>query len=133
MHERLKVGSDEITLRARSESLLAAEVTIPAGGGPPAMHRHPSEELYRVEAGELTVYRDSERLVAGPGAVVHIAGGQPHTVRNESEAEARAYVIFSPGTEMERFVRAVAADPADVVALAEAHGIEFTGPVQTAR
>jgi mannose-6-phosphate isomerase-like protein (cupin superfamily) len=89
------------------------------------MHRHPSEELYRVETGELTVYRDSERIVAGPGAVVHIAGGQPHTVRNESEAEARAYVIFSPGTEMERFVRAVAADPSDVVALAEAHGIEF--------
>jgi hypothetical protein len=38
-------------------------------------------------------------------------------------------VVFSPGTEMERFVRAVAADPADVMALARAHGIEFTGPV----
>ena len=65
MHERLKVGSDEITLRARSETLLAAEVAIPAGGGPPAMHRHPSEELYRVEAGELAIYREDERIVAG--------------------------------------------------------------------
>jgi hypothetical protein len=46
-------------------------------------------------------------------------------VRNESEAEAHAYVIFSPGTEMEAFVRAVAQAPGDVVALAERHGIEF--------
>jgi mannose-6-phosphate isomerase-like protein (cupin superfamily) len=127
VHERLTIGSDEITLLARSETLLAAAVTIPAGGGPPAMHRHPSEELYRVEAGELAVYREHERIVAGPGDVVHIAGRQPHTVRNESATEARAYVIFSPGTEMERFVRAVAANPADVMALAAANGIEFTG------
>ena len=38
--ERLKIGSDEITLHVSSGSLLAAEVAIPAGGGPPGMHRH---------------------------------------------------------------------------------------------
>jgi mannose-6-phosphate isomerase-like protein (cupin superfamily) len=124
----LKLGNDEITLHVSSDALLAAEVTIPAGGGPPAMHRHPSEELYRVESGELAIYRERERIVAGPGAVVHIPGGCPHTVRNESDAEARAYVVFSPGTEMERFVRAAAANPEDILALAEANGIEFTGP-----
>jgi mannose-6-phosphate isomerase-like protein (cupin superfamily) len=125
MHEQLKIGSDEITIRAKSDTLLAAEVVIPAGGGPPAMHRHPSEELYRVEKGELAVYREDELIVAGPGDVIHIASGQPHTVRNETGTEARAYVIFSPGTEMERFIRAVAADPADVMGLAERFGIEF--------
>jgi mannose-6-phosphate isomerase-like protein (cupin superfamily) len=128
--ERLKIGSDEITLHVSSESLLAAEVRIPAGGGPPAMHRHASEELYRVEAGELAIYRESERIVAGPGAVVHIPGGCSHTVRNESGRDARAYVVFAPGTEIERFARAVVASPGDVVALAEANGIEFTGPVR---
>jgi mannose-6-phosphate isomerase-like protein (cupin superfamily) len=125
--ERLKIGSDEITLHVSSGRLLAAEVSIPAGGGPPAMHRHPSEELYRIEAGELTIYLEDERIVAGPGSVTHIPGGAAHTVRNESAAEAHAYVIFSPGTEMEAFVRAVAENPADVAALAEANGIEFTG------
>jgi mannose-6-phosphate isomerase-like protein (cupin superfamily) len=125
--KRLKIGNDEITLHVSSGRLLAAEVSIPAGGGPPAMHRHPSEELYRIEAGELTIYREDERIVAGPGSVTHIPGGAAHTVRNESAAEARTYVIFSPGTEMEAFVRAVAENPADVVALAEANGIEFTG------
>lgn len=123
--ERLKVGSDEITLHVSSGTLLAAEVTIPAGGGPPGLHRHPSEELYRVEAGELAIYLDGERIVAGPGSVTHIPSGAAHTVRNESAGDAHAYVIFSPGTEMEAFVRAVAAAPADVVALAERHGIEF--------
>ena len=130
--ERLKVGRDEITLHLDSEgsggTMVAAEVTIPAGGGPPALHRHPSAELYRVQRGELALYLDDERIPAAEGAVVHIPGGTAHTVRNETDAEAQAFVVFTPGTEMERFVRAVAASPGDVVALAEEHGIEMFAP-----
>ncbi|HEX6023687.1 MAG TPA: cupin domain-containing protein [Solirubrobacter sp.] len=134
MQDRLMVATDEITLRATSASLLAAEVRIPAGGGPPALHRHAPEEIYRGEAGELAVYCEDDdgevqRIPVGPGDVVHIPGGRSHTVRNESAAEARAYVVFSPGVEMERFVRAAAQlrspTPADVMALARRHGIEF--------
>jgi mannose-6-phosphate isomerase-like protein (cupin superfamily) len=125
--ERLKIGTDEIAIHVSSDALLAAEVTIPAGGGPPAMHRHPSEELYRVESGELTIFIEDRRIVAGPGSVTHIPGGAAHNVRNESDAEARAYVVFSPGTEFEAFIRAAAVDPADVVGLAMRHGIEFVG------
>ena len=130
--ERLKVGRDEITLHLDSEgsggTMVAAEVTIPAGGGPPALHRHPSAELYRVQRGELALYLGDERIPAAEGAVVHIPGGTAHTVRNETDAEAQAFVVFTPGTEMERFVRAVAASPGDVVALAEEHGIEMLAP-----
>jgi mannose-6-phosphate isomerase-like protein (cupin superfamily) len=125
MMERLKIGTDEIAIHVTSDALLATEVTIPAGGGPPAMHRHPSEELYRVESGELAIYVDEERIVARPGSVTHIPGGAPHNVRNESDAPAHAYVVFSPGTEFEAFVRAAAADPANVIAHAQANGIEF--------
>ena len=61
--------------------------------------------------------------------MIHIPGGRSHSVRNESAAEARAFVVFSPGAEMERFVRAAAElgapSPADVAALAERHGIQF--------
>ena len=130
--ERLKVGRDEITLHLDSEgsggTMVAAEVTIPAGGGPSALHRHPSAELYRVQRGELALYLGEERIAAAEGAVVHIPGGMAHTVRNETDAEAQAFVVFTPGTEMERFVRAVAASPGDVVALAEEHGIEMLAP-----
>ena len=130
--ERLKVGNDEITLHVDSErsggTMVAAEVTIPAGGGPPALHRHPSAELYRVQRGELALYLGDERISAGEGAVVHIPGGTPHTIRNETDAEALAFVVFTPGTEMERFVRAVAASPGDVLSLAREHGIEMLAP-----
>jgi mannose-6-phosphate isomerase-like protein (cupin superfamily) len=124
--ENLKIGSDEIAIHVSSGALLATEVTIPAGGGPPAMHRHPSEELYRVESGELAIYIRDERIVAGPGSVTHIPGETLHNVRNESDAPAHAYVVFSPGTEFEAFVRAVAADPENVIHHAMANGIEFT-------
>ena len=131
--DTLNVGTDELTFRvtsAESEgALLAVEVRLPAGGGPPALHRHAAAEVYRVEDGELAIYVGDDRIAAGPGAVVNIPGGRAHTVRNETDAEARAYVVFTPGTEIERFMRAAGAlaspDPAEVMALAERHGIEM--------
>jgi oxalate decarboxylase/phosphoglucose isomerase-like protein (cupin superfamily) len=135
---KLQVGSDEITLHVTSESsdgtLVACDVKIPAGGGPPAMHRHPSAEVYRGDEGVLALYVEDEaggveRIAVTPGDVVHIPGGRPHTVRNESPFDARAYVTFVPGTEMERFVRAVAGRPQDAATIASQHGIEFTGPL----
>jgi mannose-6-phosphate isomerase-like protein (cupin superfamily) len=129
--ERIRVGHDDIAIhvdgRRSGGTMLAAEVTIPAGGGPPAMHRHPSAELYRVDRGELALYVGGERVRAAAGEVVHIPGGVAHTVRNESDADARAFVVFTPGTEMEAFVRAVAAEPGAVAELAAAHGIETVG------
>lgn len=136
--ERLQVGSDEITLHVTSDAsdgaLVACDVTIPSGGGPPALHRHPSAEVYRGEEGVLAIYVEDDagrlqRIPVTPGVVVHIPGGCSHTVRNESPFDARAYVTFVPGTEMEQFVRAVADRPQDVATLAASHGIEFTGPL----
>ena len=93
------------------------------------LHRHEPAEVYRVERGELAIYVDDERIAAAPGDVVHIPGGRAHTVRNESAADAHAYVVFTPGTEIERFMRAAGAlavpSPAEVMSLAERHGIEM--------
>ena len=147
--DRLRVGTDEITLHVTSRqtggALLAAEVHMPPGGGPPALHRHDPDEVYRLEHGELAIYLEDDageirRVVAGPRDVVHIPGGRAHTIRNESDAEALAYVVFTPGTAMEGFVRSaarLAADgppaAADVLALAERHGIRMAGPVPAGR
>src|SRR4051794_40921723 len=104
--------------RERVDFLLAAdenggdflllEVLMPPGGGPPRPHRHDPFELYRVRSGELAFYVEGAdgavtRTVAGPGAVVPIAGGREHTIRNESAAPAEAVVLFTPGEPMERF------------------------------
>jgi mannose-6-phosphate isomerase-like protein (cupin superfamily) len=136
--DKMLVGSDEIVLLVTTDALLAAEVRMPAGGGPPALHRHEPEEVYRVERGVLTLYVEDEhgeldRIAAGPGDVVHIPAGRPHTVRNESGEEATAYVVFAPGAPMERFIRAAAALAADgppaMDALAARHGVEMTRPL----
>jgi oxalate decarboxylase/phosphoglucose isomerase-like protein (cupin superfamily) len=145
--DRLVVGSDELTFRVTSEAtggaLLAIEVRMAPGGGPPMLHRHDPVEIYRVERGELTIYLEDDdgavaRVIAGAGSVVAIPGGCEHTIRNESQSEALAYVVFAPGGEIERFTRAAdelaaqgAAQPADVLALAGRHGIEMTRPVPT--
>jgi mannose-6-phosphate isomerase-like protein (cupin superfamily) len=125
--DKILVGKDELRFRATSDALLAIEVRIGPGGGPPFLHRHGPEEIYRVERGTLTVYLEDERRSAGPGDVVHIPAGRAHTVRNESDEDATAYVVFTPGAPMERFFRAAAAldSGGDLPALATRHGIEM--------
>jgi oxalate decarboxylase/phosphoglucose isomerase-like protein (cupin superfamily) len=125
-------------------ALLAIDVEIPAGGGPPALHRHDADEVYRLGRGELVIYLEDEdgvvlRIVTAPGDVVHLPGGRAHTVRNESGEPAEAFVVFTPGDGPERFVRdaarlAAAGPPRieDVLALAERHGMEMAGPVPSA-
>jgi mannose-6-phosphate isomerase-like protein (cupin superfamily) len=143
--DRVSVGSEEIVFRVTSRetdgALLALEVRMPPGGGPPALHRHDPSEVYRVERGELALYVEDDagavrRTIAGPGAVVHILGGREHTNRNESEEEAQAYVVFAPGAGMEGFARAAGALATggpprmeEILAVAECHGVEMTRPL----
>ena len=141
--ERLTVGHDEVVFRLSSEEnpegLLAMDVRIPAGGGPPMLHRHLPAELYRLDDGELAFYvatesGDVNRTIATAGEVIHIPGGREHTIRNESGREAAAFVVFAPGGSMEQFIRAAAAagedtGPAEVIAIAGQHGIEMTRPL----
>jgi oxalate decarboxylase/phosphoglucose isomerase-like protein (cupin superfamily) len=138
--EPLRVGGDEIRFRVTSAetagALLAADVRMAAGGGPPLLHRHEPAEVYRVEEGELAIYLEDDdgairRHRTRAGDVVHIPARRAHTIRNESDAAARAFVLFTPGAAMEAFVRGAAGldRPEEVVALAERHGMTFAGPV----
>lgn len=130
MQESITVGTDALTFCVTTEAVLAIVVYMPPGGGPPFLHRHAADEIYRVERGEFAIYIEDDggtvrRRRASAGSTVHMPGGYAHTVRNESDAPARAYVVFAPGTGLEGFFRAAAAAaPADVPALAAAHGIE---------
>ena len=146
LDETIDVGGDSLTFRVTSEqsagALTAAEVRMRPGGGPPMLHRHEPFEAYRVEHGELTFYLEDaegalQRSVAGAGALVAIPGGREHTIRNESHEEASAFVMFSPGREMELFAREAgaltvdgSAGMRDVLAVASAHGIEMTRPLE---
>jgi mannose-6-phosphate isomerase-like protein (cupin superfamily) len=146
--ERLTLGTDEITVLATSAqtdgALFAVEIRMPPGGGPPLLHRHAPGEVYHILQGEFAFYigdRDApddavRRVIAAAGDVVPLAGGTPHTVRNEAETDAVAFVVHAPGGPMEGFVRAVATLAGQgrpsieaVLDLAEQHGIEMLGPI----
>jgi mannose-6-phosphate isomerase-like protein (cupin superfamily) len=98
--ERLTLGIDQMTLLATSaqtgRALFAVALRMPPGGGPPVMHRHDPGELYYVIEGEFAFYTGGfgtpvQRITAGPGQVVPLAGGTPHTVRNETEEDRTRY------------------------------------------
>ena len=72
------------------------------------------------------------RITATAGQVMLLAGRTPHTVRNETERDAVAFVVHAPGPPMEQFCRTTAdlamrgdVDMATVLRLAEQHGIEI--------
>jgi len=143
--ERITLGTDELIVHATSaqtnEALFAVEVRMPPGGGPPVMHRHAPGEVYYVLEGEFTFYIGGygsplRRLTAVAGQAVPLAGGMPHTIRNESDTDAVAFLVHAPGPPMESFTRAAAALAAEgdrsmeaVLGIAAEHGVELLGPV----
>jgi oxalate decarboxylase/phosphoglucose isomerase-like protein (cupin superfamily) len=72
------------------------------------MHRHAPSEIYYVLDGEFAFYVGNSdggvrRIVARSGDLVPLAGGVPHTIRNEGDRDAIAFVVHSPAAVMEGF------------------------------
>lgn len=148
--ECLRLGTDElVVLMSGTQSggdLLAVEIRMPPGGGPPVMHRHEPSEIYYVLSGEFAIYTaelrddggwdEARRSAARAGDVVPLPGGTPHTIRNESDRDAVAFGVHAPGGVMEGFARAAAAlaadgepDMKDVLDVAARNGVELLGPI----
>jgi mannose-6-phosphate isomerase-like protein (cupin superfamily) len=143
--ERLTLGTEEVAVVAASAetngALFAIHLRMRPGGGPPVMHRHDPSEVYYVIEGEFTFYVQGhdghvQRRTAKTGETVPLAGGTPHTVRNEAATDAVAFVVHTPGAPMEGFLHAAAALAASgqigmepVLAIAAQHGVELLGPV----
>jgi quercetin dioxygenase-like cupin family protein len=143
--DRLILGADELTVIARGAdtdgALFAVEIKMPPGGGVPVMHRHAPGEIYYVQEGEFAFYlghpeESVRRIAASAGEIVPLAGGTPHTIRNETDADARAFVVHAPAAVMENFSYAAAdlvasgkADMAAVLELASRSGVDMLGPV----
>jgi mannose-6-phosphate isomerase-like protein (cupin superfamily) len=150
--ECLRLGADDVVVLMTSAQsggdLFAIEITMPPGGGAPVMHRHEPSEIYFVQRGEFTIYTGellpdggwtaAQRVTAAAGDVVPLAGNTPHTIRNESDTDAVAFVVHAPGTGFEGFVRAAAAlaahgEPSmeEVLEVAARNGVELLGPIPT--
>lgn len=61
-------------------------------------HLHYAEdEAFYVLEGELTVIRDGERIVAGPGSYIFLPRGVPHGFRSSSDNDSRVLIHAIPG------------------------------------
>jgi hypothetical protein len=122
MADRVKIAS-QVTRTVNSQQL-----------GDPALElRH--ERLRNADDFFPAISRQNQ--LCAP--VVSLAGGTPHTIRNESDKDAVAFVVHAPGAPMEEFSRAAAALAADgntsmeaVLAIAERYGIELLEPIPAA-
>ncbi|MFI7617402.1 cupin domain-containing protein [Nonomuraea terrae] len=123
-----------------SGRLSLSEFVNPPGFAPP-LHRHlDADEISYVISGTARYMCGGETFTAGPGDVVLLPVGLPHTFTVGPDEPMRSLVITTPAG-FERFVADVGVPaverrlpdpgPIDVAALAEAHArhaIELLGP-----
>ena len=135
-NEAIRVGA--ITIRfllegeASNGSVAVFEFDVPAGSPLPPPHSHDGyeETIYGLD-GTLTWTIGSRRIEAGRGEVVHIPRGAVHRFENETDADARALAVVTPGVLGPDYFREVAAllaaggppDPAAIGEIMRRHGL----------
>lgn len=126
------------------DGISVLEHRMPYGSSPP-LHLHRTEdELFHILDGEYRLKVQDQEQRVGPGTIVLVPKGVPHTYRVESAQGGRCLTVTVHG-DFERFVRAMsrpaerpelpkaAGLPSDdalqaLRATAANHGIEFVGP-----
>jgi quercetin dioxygenase-like cupin family protein len=89
--------------------LLRVELVFAPGGFVPAVHTHPrQEERIEVVSGTPSFWIAGDARMAGPGDVVVVPPGTPHTWRNCASDESRAIVELRPALRMEAVFESLA-------------------------
>lgn len=119
--EHFLVGADLTTIKvagtATSGRMLMLEVTVPAGGGPPMLHRHEYTEIFYFLDGtfEISTAGEDYRLktsVVKAGDVVAIPSMAWHNFKNVGASPGRFIVVHSPPV-METLVHEIGLPVAD--------------------
>ena len=72
--------------------------TAPGSGGPPT-HVHEFDQLFYILEGEMTVEAALQKFVAGPGDLVVLPAGVPHTQYNEGAGPERHLALLTPSPQ----------------------------------
>ena len=72
-------------------------LTAPPQFETPYHLHHAEDEAFYVLEGELTVIRDGEQIVAGPGSYIFLPRGAPHGFRTSSDKDSRVLIHAIPG------------------------------------
>jgi quercetin dioxygenase-like cupin family protein len=72
-------------------------LTAPPGFETPYHLHHAEDEAFYVLEGELTVIRDGENIVTGPGSYIFLPRGVPHGFRSNIDRDSRILIHAIPG------------------------------------
>ena len=92
-----KTGAVRSVFRAPTATLDELEchiTTLNPGETSHAPHQHPEEEIIIVKEGFVEQFANGVTKRVGPGAVIFLASGEMHSIRNVGEAPA-TYHVFS--------------------------------------
>jgi quercetin dioxygenase-like cupin family protein len=138
--EEIRIGELAIRFLVESEdsggSVTVFQFDVPARAKVPVAHSHDAyeETIYGLE-GMLTWTIHGKRQEIGPGEVLCIRRGVVHKFENESDVDAKALAMVSPGVLGPQYFRDVAAvvetsaaaggppDPAAIGAVMQRHGL----------
>ena len=91
--------------------LAVLDCRIPPGTPGPPLHIHPaSDETFLVTAGILLIQVGDEVAEVGPGGLVHVSRGTPHTFVTTPAAAAGFVVVHTPGGFEQFHVAAASAE-----------------------
>ncbi len=100
-HYRWGVVCDGWRLLDRAD-LSVIQERIPPGAGE-VRHRHArARQMFYVLDGELVIDVNSERFHLKPQDSLEVAPGNPHNVRNDSQADVTFLAISAPTTRGDR-------------------------------
>ena len=83
------------------EAVSIHESTHLAGGKPAPLHVVDHSEFVLIREGNVTFFHDGISEAAGPGAILYVANGTNHAVRNTGETPA-TYVVIAIGGDAKR-------------------------------
>jgi quercetin dioxygenase-like cupin family protein len=115
-----------------TESSFSWHATFPPGTFvPPHIHPNQDEFIYVLE-GRFDLVLDGQEVGAGPGDLIRLPRGVPHGIFNKSDAPTKCVFWVSPtGPLYDLFwgIHSMAEqNPAEVVALAAKHEVDFLPP-----
>ena len=100
----------------------------PEGSGPPP-HNHPWDESFYVVKGEVEFGIADEKMVAGPGTLVHLPAGTTHWFRFAKGGAEMVSMTSREGashmfTDFDREIAPVNPDFAKLVEVGARHGLK---------
>ena len=97
-----------VTVKATTESSGGAYSLVhqlaPVGFATP-YHRHQADEAFYILEGEVTFFRDGERIDLHSGGYIFIPGGTAHGFRVAGATPAAMLILYMPGDDFIHFIQ----------------------------